>query len=474
MAHSPAELFFEWLSERPTAARMAIAVDGDRLLADAGLLGKERLTDSTGRDWRLVVFRGDDVAFRLSYRHARSEKHVLVVLARGTATDSRINVSYVTDILAANEGGPPLDLSVPAVFRRLCPKINFPVNELRRFKDTLLERLDEVPGAAKKLIERWGRPDDWGRGQVAALVLLVCHPDWTLSEIWPDELDPATAIAHALRVLMSVPADSPDLPVIREMVPEAVRPQVKEHCFWLAQPTEATSAYLLIRKFADDVQLQNPVVQLNGLQIFPIDMPLDKLEPLTCEVIARLQADPKAWRVIERRAEEFMTPKRSVKLGGLISHETEVAALSSPTLLLPYVQKRLLDFFTHPVLNGLAWASELRANPAVQANAVDSTDQRRECRTPSNSPSAFTTSKADWRNPFRALTTPSDYSTGTSTPDSTCSSWMPHKRCTTGMNSAPTNCSLRPANTCWAATTNWLLPTARWFIEFDNASMSWT
>src|SRR5688572_5996618 len=119
MAHTPTELFLNWLSERPAAARMAVAVDSDRLLADAGMLGKERLTDATGRTWRLVVFRGDDVAFRLAYRNARAENHVLVVLARGTSLDSRIAVSYLTDILASNEGGPPLDLSVPAVFRQL-------------------------------------------------------------------------------------------------------------------------------------------------------------------------------------------------------------------------------------------------------------------------------------------------------------------------------------------------------------------
>jgi hypothetical protein len=91
---------------------------------------------------------------------------VLIVLARSSDAQSKIDVSYVTDILSANEGGAPLDLSVPAVFRRLCPKINFPVAELRRFKDELLEGLEAVPKAVDKIVERWGRPDDWGRGQV--------------------------------------------------------------------------------------------------------------------------------------------------------------------------------------------------------------------------------------------------------------------------------------------------------------------
>ena len=383
MTHSPAELFFEWLSERPAAARMAMAVDGDRLLADAGLLGKERLADRTGRDWRLVVFRGDDVAFRLAYRHARAEKHVLVVLARGTSADSRIQVSHVSDILAANEGGPPLDLSVPEVFRRVCPKINFPVTELRRFKDVLLEQLDAVPEAAKKIIERWGRPDDWGRGQVAALVLLLRHPDWMLSNLWPDETDPAAAIAHAVRVLLSVSADSPDLPILRQMLPEAIRPQVNEYLFWLDQPAEQTAAYLLIRRFADDLKLQNPVVQLKGLQLFPLDFPLDKLEPLARQVVALAQADVKMWRLIEKRAEEFLTPQRAETLGSLTSHaahQTDLAALSSPALLLPQLQKRLLDFFAKPKTADLAWANDLSSHPVIKTDDVDLTNRHQQCQ----------------------------------------------------------------------------------------------
>ena len=71
MAHSPAEMFFEWLKDRPAATRVAIAIDSDRLLTDGGLLGKEKLSDMTGREWRLVVFRGDDIAFRKSYRQVR-------------------------------------------------------------------------------------------------------------------------------------------------------------------------------------------------------------------------------------------------------------------------------------------------------------------------------------------------------------------------------------------------------------------
>ncbi len=382
MIHTPGDVFQKWLSGRSNHARVAVAIDGDRLLADAGVLGKETIEDRLGRSWRLVVFRGDDLAFRLAFRKARLEKNVLIVLARSTDAQSKIDVSYVTDILAANEGGQSLDLSVPAVFREICPKINFPVAEIRRFKDALLGRLEAVPTAAEKIVERWGRPDDWGRGQVAALVLLAQHPDWALSDIWPDEIDPGLAVAHGLRVLLSVPPDSPDLPIIRQMLKDAVYPQVRDECFWFDLPVADAAGYLLMRAFADDFKLQNPVVQLGGLHMFPLEMPLDRLEAMSGRVIAAMKADATAWRLVERRAEDFITPTRSQKLAALIPVDVSgktIRALASPAMLFLYLRQRLLAFFTKPAEGSLGWAMELPSNPVLKGQLGDPSGRRRQC-----------------------------------------------------------------------------------------------
>ena len=382
MTHTPVDIFLGWLSDRPDDARVAVAIDGDRLLADAGVLGKDTATDRLGRTWQLVVFRGDDLAFRLAHRKADTDKPVLIVLARSTAAQSRIDVSYLTDILAANEGGPPLDLSLPSVFRRICPKINFPVTELRRFKDALLERLEAVPKAADKIVERWGRPDDWGRGQVAALVLLAQHPDWVLSDIWPDDIDPATAVAHGLRVLLSVPPESPDLPIIRQMLQDAVYPQVREFCFWFDLPTDEVAGYLFIRAFAQDLKLQNPAVQLAGLHVFPLEMLMDRLEALSGKIIATMKANTKAWRLVEKRAEAFITPKRSEKLAALLPADATrktIGALTSPAMLFLYLRQCMLGFFANAAGNRLAWTAELSLHPILNTDFGDQVGRRRQC-----------------------------------------------------------------------------------------------
>ncbi len=399
MTPGPNDTFFEWLSTRPADARTAVVVDGDRLLAEAGLLGRTTLPDRSGRTWRLVVFRGDDLTFRLAYRRARCEPTwsgisetgdeaenasagetasrraastcpVLIILAGSTAEGRKIHVSYLTDILAANEGGAPFDLSIPAVFRRLCPKINFPESELRRFAGALLERIDAVPKAAAKIIERWGRPDDWGRSQVAALVLLCRHPDWVLADLWPDETDPPAAVAHGLRILLSVPSDSDDLPIIRQMLQGALQPQTKDRCFWFEAEPDQMAAYLLLRAFALDAKLQNPLIQLKGLQIFPLEMPLDRFEPDAAKVIAALRGNKTHWRQVEQRAEGFLTPQRAERLTALIAAETGANAidiLTSPALLFPYLRRRLLNFFLQAATT---WPSISEAGTASGTDAT--------------------------------------------------------------------------------------------------------
>ncbi|MGO9110133.1 MAG: hypothetical protein ACLP9L_12945 [Thermoguttaceae bacterium] len=43
MSKGPSDIFFDLLAARPDRARMAIAIDGDRLLADAGVLAKDTI-----------------------------------------------------------------------------------------------------------------------------------------------------------------------------------------------------------------------------------------------------------------------------------------------------------------------------------------------------------------------------------------------------------------------------------------------
>jgi hypothetical protein len=383
--NTPSELFYEWLEKRPGDTRVAVAIDSDRFLADARILGKPTVVDPGGREWLLVVFRGDDLAFRLRFRQASEGGRVVIVLTRGADTDEPIDVSHVADILARNEAGEPLDLSVPAFFKRITPKINCPVTELRQFKTDLLTRLDYAQDAAEKLIQRWGKPDSWGRGQVAAMVLLAYYPELGLDDIWTDEIDPAEFLAHAIHLLVGRPELAKHREIILQIVREAAREQVEDLLFWTESQPEELASYLVLRELAGQVKLQNPSTQLAGLQLFPPDLPLADMEKLAPKVITVLKKDD-VWSAIKQRAEIFLTPTHAAKVLSLLPPVTGsdkdsdfLLAQTTPAILRQHLRSALDSFFSKPSAKTLAWVQGLDKHPLL-ADADATTERARQCR----------------------------------------------------------------------------------------------
>jgi hypothetical protein len=382
---SPTEIFHDWLGQHPKETRVSVLIDSDRFLAEAKVLDKPTVIDPAGREWQLAVFRGDDLAFRLRFRDCVAKDRTVIVLSRGPDTTEPIDVSYVADILARNEAGEPLDLSVAAFFRRVAPKINFPTSELRRFKTELLGRIDHVEKAADKLILRWGKPDSWGRGQVAAMVLLAHQPDLNLSDIWPDEPTPAEFLAHVVRLLAGLSELRPHRDIVRQVIHEAARAQVKDVLFWAEVESEELAAYLVLRDFAAQSKLQNPATQLAGLLVFSPELSLSKMEPIAPEVIALLKKQPKIWGAVNLYAETFLTPKRTVRILELMPSAAEISDASpllkqeSPALLREQLLSLLLGFFKEPEAKELSWTTPLENHSLLRTVELLS-ERGRQCR----------------------------------------------------------------------------------------------
>jgi hypothetical protein len=381
---TPPEIFHDWLGQHAKETRVSVVIDSDRFLAEAKVLDKPTVIDAAGREWQLAVFRGDDLAFRLRFRDCVTKDRTVVVLSRGPDTTEPIDVSYVADILAKNEAGEPLDFSVTAFFRRVAPKINFPTSELRRFKSELLGRIDHVEKAADKLILRWGKPDSWGRGQVAAMVLLAHHPDLNLSDIWPDETTPAEFLAHVVRLLVGTSELRPHREVVWQVIHEAARAQVSDVIFWAETDPEELAAYLVLREFAAQAKLQNPSTQLAGIQVFSPELSLSKMEPIAPEVIAALKKQPKIWGSVNVYAETFLTPKRAARILELIPSAKKISDASllvnqeSPALLRQQLLSLLLGFFENPQTKELSWVAPLENHSLLRAVELLS-DRARQC-----------------------------------------------------------------------------------------------
>jgi hypothetical protein len=383
---TPPEIFLDWLARQDKTTRVAIAVDSDRFLADAKMLDKQSLVDPAGREWQVVVFRGDDLAFRLCFRDATAKGRTVIVLARGAESVEPIDVSYVADVLAKNEAGDPLDLSITAFFRRVAPKISFPVLELRRFKAELLTRLEQVQAAADKVIQKWGKPDSWGRGQVGAMVLLAHHPELNLSDVWSDEDSPAEFLAHVVRLLVGLPQLRPQRNVVRQVIHEAARQQVAESLFWAEVDPDELAGYLVLRDFAGLANLQNPSTQLAGLQLFTPELDLHKMEPQAAKVIAALKEPASTWAAMSQCAEVFLTPKRVSRVLALLPKGAggapDAAVLSkqgSAAILRQQLIAAAKDFFAQPSMQALTWVTPLDGHEFLHA-VEPLSERKRQCR----------------------------------------------------------------------------------------------
>ena len=249
-----------------------------------------------------------------------------------------------------------------------------------------MARADQVHDAADKLIQKWGKPDSWGRGQVAAMVLLAQHPELTLSDIWPDQTTPTEFLTHVVRLLVGFQQLRPHRAIVESVIHEAAREQVCDVLFWTESQPEELSAYLVLRDFAGLANLQNPSTQLAGLQLFSTELPLSKMESNAPQVIANLKKQPKTWAAVNQCAETFLTPRRADRILELLpsaaSGFPDVSLLlrqASPAILRQQLISVLRNFFDKPVAESLTWVSPLEGHTLLQSDELQS-DRARQCR----------------------------------------------------------------------------------------------
>ncbi len=324
-APTPSEIFDRWLEQQPDSARVVLAFDSDRLLADSRAFDPENVIDPQGRKWNLAVYRGDQVQFRRAFRAARLSGRVVIGLLGPSQPDAIVDVSFIGDILSFCDG-PPLDLSLAKYLGRFCPQISFPSRPLRRYRSFLLLRKEELASAGKKITARWGKPDSWGQPQVAAMVLLAHAPSLSLEDVWPDSDEPAEYVAHGLELLLAVPEIAHLRSVTLDLLRGAAIPFVADHRAWFDPDAEDVAAFLILLAHASKAGLQNPVTQLAGAGLLSPDTSWASLAPLAPVVVEFLQSRG-AWSSIESAGDRIITPTQISKLLSL-THPGEKSAIA--------------------------------------------------------------------------------------------------------------------------------------------------
>src|SRR3990172_6098175 len=93
-AKTPLDILLRNLAGRPDGTRVALVLDPDRLIE-----WSRAITDSQGRTWQVVLYRGDDVATRRAWRKVWTAGGPLCfALARPEGEDGPLDASYVADL----------------------------------------------------------------------------------------------------------------------------------------------------------------------------------------------------------------------------------------------------------------------------------------------------------------------------------------------------------------------------------------
>src|SRR5690349_15618225 len=95
-ASSPLEMLGQKLGERPQGTRCALVVEPDHLVEWV-----RTLTDRKGRDWSVVIYRGDDIVTRRAWHRTwGKERPVCLVLTRVEGNQSRLDASNIADLVS--------------------------------------------------------------------------------------------------------------------------------------------------------------------------------------------------------------------------------------------------------------------------------------------------------------------------------------------------------------------------------------
>lgn len=380
-AKTPFDLLLRDLSGRPEGTRVVLVLDPDRLIE-----WSRAITDSQGRAWQVVLYRGDDVATRRAWQKAwESGSPLCFALARPEGDDEPLDASYLADLVSRAEGD-ILDLSLTGYFHALFPRVNPPENVLREYGREFVANGAGFMRSYPMLKERWGEPDSWSRGQFLAALLLSRYEDLSLPEVWCDEVEPAGFAAHVVWLLCQDQFQPEDLRLLRDVCWESSR--IARGCpelSWVDVQQDAVdafrkevAAFLVLRRALCKCVPQHLDALLRAKLRFTTFDP-EAAAPLADEIIRLLQTEDR-WPAIQRMADSYLDPTKMSSVAALVEansgtvHELITSGEVPAAFVRHFLRRMLMQRFQ----GSAAW-------PNWIAGLWDRTDGRLRDRTESES-----------------------------------------------------------------------------------------
>lgn len=373
------EFLLERLSDVPTAARLVIVLDPGGRLELQSQLTVER------RQWQIVRYDGNDLAFR---RQFRLEGQVIVwVTGTHLAKNSeplqgaQMDLSSLTDVF--RKADEVLDFSLIGVLTALVPNETWPHAPIERYAEILTTRLDMFLNGYTALRPHLGRGAALDAHSIRAMVLHCLQSSIAPQEFLFKQDTPARVLQQYVSLAWAADWDEEGKDLLRQQAREASKLPLGDLAAWFYVSSDSLAQFLYLYSFLSRAKLPNVVNQVRGLGILDFDPAA--LEKGTATVLAFWARDA-SWRsrVIRQAESSFQLDdiRRVTSLLDLSTPEkiAQTLTLAESPSLIYHLGAQLLEsaYRTKRMSQALAAWSEYR--PTALNTMDDDTSSARAAR----------------------------------------------------------------------------------------------
>jgi hypothetical protein len=302
--------------ELTVGAKLAMCLDPENHLD-----GNNHVVDAKGRNFRLITYHENDLAFRLQFRaafnQASSEDPLLirVTLPLFAPLSHQISLSYIADIVSRLECG-PIDLRTDAVVAHYTEPVVWP-EKLQEHAFRIGQNLPVFVRGYRKMREAIGKKQTLAAYHISAALLLGSHPALRFDEMDLTAAYPPEIIARGIGLVARFNMNAEDRSLLAEVLLGTSRQGAESNIqTWLALPLAETASLLVATDFLTEYQIPNAIMLLSGIGLF--SYPVADLRELAQKVIQCLKDRPDDWRTVSELVDSTLSEKQATDIIGLL------------------------------------------------------------------------------------------------------------------------------------------------------------
>ncbi|MGQ9682729.1 MAG: PglZ domain-containing protein [Anaerolineae bacterium] len=309
------EYLLQQLSQLDPRARLVFVLDPEsRLLLSESV--------SVGKEWQVVTYRGDDLAFRATMGGSKPTL-IWVRPALLDASPSPLVLSSLPDLVSRADA--ILDLSLNGVLQHIAPQETWPEGPLLEHGAVLARHLPRVATGLKSLRKELPRGAALDAVVVRALALHCLQPVFGAEAYLFNQDSAIGVLEQYLGLAWGADWEPAALVLLRQQA--RLAPKVLMHSVepWLAAPTDALARYLYLYRLLTSAQLPGVTSHLRGLGAVGLDP--EPLEAHVGDALRRWQQDVAWRRRVIAQAEGTLSPGDLQRVCALLTHASEERAL---------------------------------------------------------------------------------------------------------------------------------------------------